>query len=299
MSQQMSLFPVEDPSEKLSLFEGDWNAIDEMFLSTDRFRSSREYFQILLFISRFPNYSAFNGLLLYLQNPEISYVATASVWKKRFKRVLKTAARPLVILAPMSPVRFVFDITDTEGDPIPQVLLKPDGIKGKLTEEVFENTVHNCSLHGITVRQVGLSNQPEGSAISLTDDVLDKYQEMRLNSGMNYLVLLHKEHRLENRYAALLKEMGHIFCGHKGVDRNAWWPDRHKCNPSVGKIEAESVAFLVCRRSGLTSNADLCLASYRDTEQNMPAFSLNSILQATNYIEEMGRTRWKKPKKSR
>lgn len=31
----------------------------------------------------------------------------------------------------------------------------------------------------------------------------------------------------------------------------------------------------------------------------LPLLGLNAVLQATSYIEEMGRSRWQKPRKSR
>jgi len=294
------LFPAKDlPGEEKSIYEGESNALDEMFAATQRFRSSSEYIQMLQFIARFPNYSAFNGFLLYTQNPEISFVATAGTWNKRFQRHLKPNARPMIILAPMSPVRFVYDIKDTEGDPIPAALLKPVTMDGRLPEELFEHTVHNCALHGIMVRQILISNQPKGSAIPLTEDVRQKYRELDLDSNMNYLILLHKEYRLADRYAALVHELGQIFCGHKGAVGNDWWQDRRKIDPTVREIETESVAFLGNRRKGLLANADLYLSQYRRQDQKMPLLGFNAVLQATNYIEAMGRSRWKKPKKSR
>jgi len=300
MSQQMSLFPVKDVSdEKASPSEGDGNAIDEVFHATHRFRSYREYFQMLQFICRFPNYSAFNGFLLYLQNPDATYVATAGTWQRRFKRNLKPGARPLMILAPMSPVRFVFDLHDTEGVPFPPVNQRHDSGAGDFRDGIFENTVHNCGLHGIMVRQVEISNQTNGSAVSFSDDIRQKYPEPNLDAGMKYLILLYQEHRLEDKYTALVHELGQIFCGHRGIDRNAWWPDRGQTDPAVVRLEAASTAFLVCRRKGLIAGADRHLAHYQDQEQTLLPSGLNAILQATNYIEEMGRSRWHKPKKSR
>jgi len=301
MSQQMSLFPTKDdvPDEKSSLSEGDGNALDQVFTVIHRFRSSREYLQMLQFISRFPNYSAYNGFLLYIQNPDLTYVATAGAWRRRFKRDLKPGARPLLILAPMSPVRFVFDLNDTEGDPFPTMHLRQDAAAGNFTEDTFENTVHNCALHGIMVRQVEASGLKEGSAVSLSDDVRQKYPELELGAGMKYLILLYKEHRLEDKYAAMVHELGQIFCGHRGIDRNAWWPDRRKTDPAVVKLESATLAVLICRRIGLLSNADKHLAHYQDQDQMLPPLGLNAILQATSYIEEMGRSRWQKPRKNR
>jgi hypothetical protein len=57
------------------------------------------------------------------------------------------------------------------------------------------------------------------------------------------------------------------------------------------------VAFLICQRKGLASSTGQYLAQYQLTEQQIPIFSLNAILQAVNYIEAMGRSRWRRPKK--
>jgi hypothetical protein len=300
MSQQLSLFPTtEVRDEKSSAFEGDGSALDEVFKALHRFRSSREYLHMLQFISGFPNYSVFNGFLLYIQSPDVTYVATAGTWRKRFKRNLKPDARPLLILAPMSPVRFVFDLKDTEGPPFTQMNRKQDAGFGNFTEELFENTVHNCALHGIMVRQIDTHTQTNGSAVPLSGDIRIEYSESDRDAGINYLILLYKEHRPEDKYAAMVHELGQIFCGHRGVDRNAWWPDRRKTDDDVVKLEAASIALLICRRIGLYANADRYLAPYRRQDQMLPPAGLNAILQAANYIEEMGRSRWQKPRKSR
>ncbi|MEW6670822.1 MAG: hypothetical protein AB1427_03915 [Thermodesulfobacteriota bacterium] len=299
MSQQMSLFPAKDVSDKSSLPEGDGNALDEVFAAIRPFRSSREYLQLLRFISRFPNYSPFNGFLLYLQNPDVAYVATAGFWRKRFKRNLKPGARPLMILAPMSPVRFVFDLKDTAGDPFPPGAQRDDATAGKFTEGIFENTVHNCALHRIMVRQVETGSHIKGSAVPLSDDASQKPLEPNLDAGMKYLILLYKEHRLEDKYTALVHELGQIFCGHRGIDRNAWWPDRRQTDPAAVALEAASIAFLVCRRVGLFANADMHIVHYQSQDQMLPVPGMNAILQATHYIEEMGRSRWQKPRKGR
>ncbi|MBK7442542.1 MAG: hypothetical protein IPI65_13570 [Bacteroidetes bacterium] len=48
-------------------------------------------------------------------------VLSAEKWKK-YRRTIKKNARPLLILMPFGPVEFVYDITDTEGDEIPEYL---------------------------------------------------------------------------------------------------------------------------------------------------------------------------------
>ncbi len=300
MSHQMSLFPSRDrPEDKSSLQGGELNALDEMFAASQRFRSSLEYMDLLRFMARFPKYSAFNCVLLYTQSPELSYVATAGVWRNQFKRRLKYDARPLVILAPMSPVRFVYDIKDTEGEAVPPALLRPTATTDMLPKDVYERTVHNCVFHGIMVREIVLAKKPHEGAIHLTEDIRRQYKGLELDSQTNYLILLNTAHRPEDKYAALVYELGRIFCGHKGVDGSAWWLDRQRVKPEVKEIEVESVVFLVCRRIGLLKNAEKYLSACRTKDQELPVLGLSSILQATNYIENMGKSVWKKPGKIR
>ncbi|MBW2437859.1 MAG: hypothetical protein JRF29_11305, partial [Deltaproteobacteria bacterium] len=154
MSHQLNLFskgvaygidgaaydPLADPATEA-------NAIDEMFAADSRYRSSREFVRLLNFITRLPQYSAFNGFLLYTQNPALSHVATARTWSRKFGRHLKFNARPLIILAPMGPVRFVYDLNDTEGDPVLAERLKSYPATQRLQTRVIENTIHNCALH--------------------------------------------------------------------------------------------------------------------------------------------------------
>ncbi|MBW2192497.1 MAG: hypothetical protein JRF27_01790, partial [Deltaproteobacteria bacterium] len=222
MSGQMSLFPLEDLSEeKDPVQKMEVNALDEMFAASRRYRSSIEYMELLRFISCFPNYSTFNCFLLHIQDPSISYVATAGKWRKHFKRHLKPDARPLVILAPMSPVRFVFDFKDTEGEPIPPALLRPFDTTERIQRDIFDKTLHNCAVHGIAVRDVDLAHTDAGGAIPLTYNIRKQFRNLDLESQMKYLVLLEKGDTLETKYASLVSELGHIFCGHLGIDEKA------------------------------------------------------------------------------
>lgn len=51
-------------------------------------------------------------------------------------------------------------------------------------------------------------------------------------------------------------------------------------------------------RQGLKVNCDKYLSSYRSPDaMQLPFFGLNAVLLATDYVEKMGESRWKKPKK--
>jgi hypothetical protein len=298
MAHQMNLFAPEDDQDRqdsVQTLEG--NALDEMFAASRRFRSSVEYLEMLHFIVRCQYYSAFNGLLLYLQNPSITYVATAGTWRKRYNRYLKSDAKPLIILAPMSPVRFVYDVSDTEGDYIsPQIWASVTATR-PLSTGVFENTLHNCRISGILVREIQFADPSAQAPIPITREAIQKYGGLDLDAQMNYLVLLEQNHCREVQYASLAYELAQIFCGHHGTHRLSWWQSRPHESDWVREIEAESAAFLVCRRQGLLDRSERFLARLNQADRQIPPIGLNAVLAASSYIEDMGKTRWKKPKK--
>ncbi|MFC1857898.1 hypothetical protein ACFL9U_07685 [Thermodesulfobacteriota bacterium] len=298
MADQLSLFPSEDfPDQEPYLEDVDISHLDEMFLAARRFRGSWVYMELLTFISRFPKYSAFNCFLLYLQDPALSYVATSRTWAKQFQRRLKADARPRMILAPMSPVLFVYDIKDTEGDMVPEELLRPFGITDRIQMVLYENTIRNCVVQGIAVREVQVAARNLPMTVALTHDNRQFYEDLNIDPRMNYLILLHQPQKLEEKYSALTRELGHIFCGHLGIDSEAWWQDRCGLTQAQVVIEVESVAFLASRRKGLVSSCKNYLSEYTRQDGELPVFSLDAILRALSYIEEMGKSKWKAPKK--
>ena len=81
MTQQLSLFPNSPldmlnrvQEKRLADLEVALNPVDEVFTASTRLRNSRNFMELLDFIARFPNYSAFNGLLLYIQDSSATYV---------------------------------------------------------------------------------------------------------------------------------------------------------------------------------------------------------------------------------
>ncbi len=303
MSRQLSLFP--EIATKESRPAGDKKTddlpaalppVDEVLAATGRFQRRRDLEPLIDFIGRFPRYSAFNGFLLYLQNPAATRVATARGWVRKFQRRPVADARPLLILAPMAPVLFVYDATDTVGKPLPP---EPEGgrLKPSQLEKIYQTIVHNCTLQAIAVHEThsdGSDAEPSGR---ITPAVRKRHPDIQLTKDMHYLVLLDQTRRLEDRYRALVRELGHIFCGHLGIDRHAWWPERKDLNMKGEELEAGCVAFLVCRRIGLQPNLEQSFADGLPMDSPLPAFSLNSVLQATSHIEEMARRRWRKPTK--
>ena len=89
-------------------------SLDELFTLARRYKSGEAYNELLKFIARFRFYAPFNAMLIHIQKPGAGYVAPPHRWLSDYRRRIKAEAQPLVILQPMGPVMFVFDVSDTE-----------------------------------------------------------------------------------------------------------------------------------------------------------------------------------------
>jgi len=89
-------------------------ALDELFRLAGEYRTTSEYRKLLDFVGRFRFYSPYNAMLVHIQMPGAEYVAPPHRWLRAYGRHIKAGARPIVILQPMGPVMFVYDVSDTE-----------------------------------------------------------------------------------------------------------------------------------------------------------------------------------------
>lgn len=299
MSKQLSLFHTTDqriPEREADagpvVLETDAGSLDELFRLKRGWRSRNAYVELLDFVARFPGYSPLNGFLIFLQNPEATFVATAKAWLKKYNRQVKSGARPLVILAPMSPMLFVFDVQDTRGPALAPAAFRPAAAAERLPPKIYDNCLHNCRLEHIAVREIADGDRIAERALRVTPAVRKKYADLSLAAGLRYAILLESGLTLEKTYAALVAELGHLFCGHLGTDSGAWWPDRKELDVERVDIEAASVAYLTCRRLRLFDAARHFLSQqFRITDREVPPVSLNAVFQAVGYIERMGKVR--------
>jgi hypothetical protein len=269
--------------------------VDEVFKTG---QSRPEDLLLLLdFIRRFPRYSPLNSFLLYTQNPSATRVATAATWVKQFNRRPVPRARPLIILAPMSPVMFVYDVAETEGDPVQDKVLKPAAPQSGWHNRVYEHTIANGLFHGIAVREIPPHDRGSASVMPLTGSLRETYRGLDISPAASYLILVDQHASIGGRYAALVHDLARIFCGHLGIDSRAWWTDRRGGSMVGESIETESVLYLVCGRKGLEPDVPKMLAPSAVGNRECPHLSLNAILQVTGYIEDMGKSLWKGPKK--
>jgi hypothetical protein len=254
------------------------SCLDELFARSRRYRRTKKYSDAVDFISRFRGYSPFNNTLVYLQNPMATYFATASHWHKVFQRTIKDEARGMIILAPRTPVLLVYDVADTDGPPLPDKLEVFTRTSGRFNPMILERTIKNCGRDRIRVERKPMGQLRGGFS---TARVQDPQWKMRIG--------LRQDMDEGDAYAVLCHELAHIYLGHLGAGKEGGWPYRLNLPLNVAEIEAESVAFIVCRRAGLRTHAAEFLASYMEDSADLDSISIDLVSRAAGRIEDMGR----------
>lgn len=279
--------------------ENDRSSINDLLSRSHHYRQSSSYYDLMRFISRFPKYSPYNCMLLYIQNPEVTYVATPNQWQKRFQRTVKPDARPLLILAPNCPVLFVYDLADTEGKYLPERWKNPFETRGKLNQRVWNLAVENACQDGIYVDpDAKFSFLHAGTAFRLRSS--NRILKDHVDEPFDFLVKVNSDQDLPARYGTLAHELGHIYSGHLGNRPDDWWKNRSNLSHQEVEIEAESISFLVCTRRGLETKSAEYLAQFAQQDIELPPVSLESILAVAYHIERMSEEKLpkRKPRKN-
>ena len=200
--------------------------------------------------SKFHRYSFNNVLLILLQKPDASRIAGYQTWRELGRQV-KRGERALQILAPLQRKRerenekgesetfyavagfktvSVFDISQTEGDDLPEIRSCLLGDDGGLSKHLlaFSNNNHvpvyfEPSLEGAN----GTCHFRQGKPVKITVDPL--------------LPRLHQAKTLAHEIAHSLLHGADQYRGHS--------------QKSLIELEAESVAFIVTQHFGLDSSS--------------------------------------------
>ena len=211
----------------------------------------------LTVMARFHKYSFHNSLMIALQNAQASLVAGFRKWHQLGRHVRK-GEKGIAIFAPITCRRktqndedgevavatlrgfrivHVFDISQTEGDDLPQ-----------FSQALGDPGQYIAQLESL-IRHQGIALQYD----ALPFGVKGESHEGRIVIQAD---LLPAEH-----LAILAHELGHELL-HKGARR-------HETTKTVRETEAEAVAFVVCRACGVdtsTRSADYIQLYRGDTD---------------------------------
>jgi len=188
---------------------------------------------------RFHRYSFSNTLLICAQAPDATRVAGFATWKKLGRSVLK-GERAIRILAPMTGRRTriaedeecrpivgfrpvpVFDLAQTEGEPLPEVCRT---LRGDDPTSCYERLVTRAGAMGYTVASTELPGSTNGDCAFAIRRIR---VECRNDPAQQVKTLAH--------------ELAHALL-HEDTD------DR-----PLAELEAESTAYVVCRTLGLDTS---------------------------------------------
>ena len=230
------------------------NGVNELF-------TSENYRDYLRTMSQFRQYSFNNTLLIALQKPDATLVASYTAWKQKFHRQVRKGERGITIIAPV-PVKegkekntaiqpdpagndskeqskmyfravTVFDISSTDGEPLPTIDVK------ELTGKAEGYSAFMQALRTISSVPVRFDTI-EGGAKGYYHH---QNKEIVIQSGMS--------ERQTMKTGA--HELAHALIH----DRDYMKSEGIKKNRQLIEQEAESVAFCVCSYFGLDDDGDV------------------------------------------
>ena len=218
--------------------------------------------RMLTVAARFHRYSLGNQILIALQAPDATRIAGYGAWKALGRQVRK-GERGIAILAPMTFIRrttdtdapdgnadttagagtapgegtvttftrfkvvHVFDISQTDGDPLPGLA---DRLTGTGDQALWDGLATLLAARGYTLTRT--TNGPDGytrpasRTVGVRTDVSDAHA---------VLVLAH--------------ELAHIWCAHTDTDFD------YLAHRGTAEVQAQSVAWIIAAAHGLHADA--------------------------------------------
>lgn len=275
--------------------------VNEFFAQILALKASDVMKQYLDFCERVIEHSAFNNTLVFIQKPSCFYYATKSEWKQRFNREIKTFARPLLILFPFAPVEFVYDLEDTNGDPLPENFIYWWREKrGDISKNTLDNLMSLCNELNIK------------TAIA-SSEYIEHYDHKAFGVASKYKLSNERKIELHPRYedpdllqeafGVLVHEIAHHLLGHLGNfsvfvqvrDKNqevVIATENRNNDRRDREAEAELTAWFVFAKWGAKKRSSEYLAHW-STEQGAKEVRLNEVCKAADNIYKMSRgERW-------
>lgn len=202
----------------------------------------------LEFTARLHSYSFYNSMLIMLQCPEATHVASYKTWQSLGRQVRK-GEQGLLIYAPLMGKRedketgeeksvlrgfkmvSTFDVSQTEGDDLPEDPRAATLLEGEAPAGLWETLATMVAEEGYTLERgdCGGANGvtlPDSKVVRVRADVSDA-----------------------QAVKTLAHELAHILCGH--VKSEEFRYDLHR---DVAEVEAESVAHLVAGMHGMPTD---------------------------------------------
>lgn len=253
--------------------------LDQLLADSRLYTQSKDYKELLDFVVRLRNLAPFNAMLLQVQKPGLRYAASARDWRERFGRWPKDSARPLLILWPFGPVALVYDVMDTDGKELPEDVASffAHGSIDDMQIVSFEKLINRKNIKWDWI------DGGDGNAGS----IIVVKRAINSTDYTHYQMNINRNHSTAIKFTTLAHELGHLFLGHLGPDRKLNVPERPKMTHAQAELEAESVAYLVCARNGVTSKSETYLKDYVQANTTVDHVDLYQVMRAAGQVETL------------
>ncbi|MFA5895200.1 MAG: hypothetical protein WC851_05490 [Candidatus Shapirobacteria bacterium] len=299
-------------TNKLKIYED----INQLFIDILDKKDSGQIKALFDFLKKNPQHSPFNDVLVFAQQPDCVYYMTADQWISLHQHQIKNDAKPMVILYPFGPIRFVYSLRDTEKIHTEQNSL----FKDSNVIHPFDNEDHlswwreskNNSITKNTFNKTikRLFNDYQIPLVYKDAKQYLKYDTLSTagfahgnNVGVKEITLHPRyntitEDNIVEAYGVLVHEIAHIFMGHLGkvtysvkrqdVTRDiALCDDRTYLSKQVIELEAELTAWLVFNRFGINKNSVDYMGSWLTKDDYWHKIDFSQTLRISNTIFEM------------
>ena len=291
----MSDSPTESPTGQQDIFETDAarSLLDQLLTDSRLYTQSKDYKDLLDFVIRLRNFAPFNAMLLQVQKPGLRFAASADDWRDRFDRRPKEGARPLLILWPFGPVALVYDAQDTEGKELPQDVVACFFAQGPIDQRLIFTFIELMSRKHIECIMVDSGDGRAGS-------IKVARRAAKGEEKTFYRMLLNRNHAPAIQFVTIVHELAHLCLGHLGPDNALTIPKRASMDHAQMELEAESVAYLVCARSKVTSKSETYLSRYVTETTAIDNIDIYQVMRAAGRVETLlglaAHTKYDKPK---
>ena len=257
-TQRKARYNAAEPTTRIHGF------IEQLAKETDAARLSDEFQRYLEFSSKFHQYSWRNQMLIWMHNRDATHVAGYKKWPQLGRHVCK-GEKGIPILAPIVYKRengdgeeetrlsfkvvYVFDVSQTEGDPLPE----PEWKSQEKRPVLHQRLIEFAERRGIKVTVESLNGSTQGYSAG-------GHIALDVDAGTS----------------TLIHEIAHELL-HQSNER----PDRKTC-----ELQAEAVAYTVWRHFGLESvSCSNYLAIWSATAEGVRA-NLEAIALCASWIIE-------------
>ncbi len=274
--------------------------IDELQFLVEEYRNTKDFKDMLEFIGRFKWLAPYNAMLIQMQLPGARLVLNGKTWANYNRRPKKNAKR-LITLMNFGPIQCMFEYADTEHIPgtieieEEKIFEKWDKMLLNTSGNPQDNELHNLMYN---LGQLGIYIDTGFEAVNTYGGYLSHFtsgevvfhisDSVKGKTNSAFIISINSKSTKASQFHTLCHELGHLFCRHLYYYRSK---ERH-LTIQQREFEAETVAWLVCKRRGIYNPSEAYLSTYA-SNGNIPVCSTDIILKAVTKIESLLTTRIK------